>query len=107
MKSFVFYRERDTFFEGCDISKEETMMLYRTLSQAIEDDILESSIERFPDGKIEISVPFSRPEYIQILAEKLDRELTPEIGLVIGFMMNEVDEISNAIIQKLLQEGRI
>jgi len=95
-KLFVYDRTKEFFCEGLGITIDEFQSLHRKLYEMIIDDI-KLGIQEGDS----IIFTESKAEYAQGLAEHLNRDLTPEIGLGIGLILADIDEITDEIMKRI------
>ena len=90
---FIYKREHDTLSQILGIEHEE----YERLRRKLFDMIIEDIEMQHDDGAENSSIFQSKLEYCQGLAEYLSRDLTPELGLLIGILVAEAEEMTEEI----------
>lgn len=90
---FVYERGENTFSESFGLPKEEWLGLRRKLFDMIIEDI---EMQHDDDAE-DSSIIQSKLEYCQGLAEYLSRDLTPELGLLIGIVLAETEKMTEKI----------
>mgnify|MGYP003133451730 CR=1 FL=1 len=91
---FVYDRSKDSFSETLGVDKKTWIEMHKKLFDMVVEDI-EINLETEVDG--EITFIQSRLEYAQALAEYLGRDLTPELGLLIGLVISEAEKMTKKI----------
>jgi len=91
---FVYDRTKETFSESLGVDKDTWIELHKKLFDMVVEDI-QLNLETEVNG--ELFFIQSRLEYAQALAEYLKRDLTPELGLIIGFVISEAEKMTKKI----------
>lgn len=90
---FIYDRSKDHFSEMFGVTHEEWIGMHERLFDMVVEDI----DLNFNDEENETSIVQSRLEYAQALAEYLKRDLTPELGLLIGYVLAEAGKMTEKI----------
>lgn len=91
---FIYDRSKDSFSESIGLDRGTWVDMHKKLLEMVMEDI-----NLFYDDKEkdEAYIVQSRLEYAQALAEYLGRDLTPELGLLIGFVTAEAGKMTEQI----------
>jgi len=94
-KLFVYDRTKEFFCEGLGFTIDEFQSCHKKLYEMIIEDVKMGITE---GGSITFNA--SKAEYAQGLAEHLNRDLTPELGLGIGLILADIDVITEELMKR-------
>ena len=96
---FVYNRSSgDTLSEILGLKEGEFKELHEKLFDMVKEDI---EMNFNPEVDDEAEIVQSRLEYAQALAEYLKRDLTPELGLLIGIVIADAEKMTEQIMTHL------
>jgi len=92
----------------CGITDDEVKGMFTAMLASIKDTVKNYKVEEniiIDNLEVDyINIDISPSELVQVAAEYLNRELTPEIGLVIGLLLSDIENSAEMILKEVIDQ---